>query len=223
MKNRVVPLLEVCDLCKEYAQPGQADPVRALNLGFLEAHAREAIAVTGPSGSGKTTLLHLLAALTRPTRGVIRFDGRDLSSLGASAASWRALSVGYVFQDMNLLPDFSLLENLMIAAEVSNVAHALHRSRSLLRRLGLDGVLQHRRPSKLSLGERQRAAVARAVLHAPPLVLADEPTASLDVTNAKIVVDLLLEFCTESQSLLFVATHDEGVKKRFSRAIELHL
>jgi ABC-type lipoprotein export system ATPase subunit len=223
-----VPLLEVRGLRKEYAQPFrvpgvQAPGTRALELDFLEAREGEAIAVTGPSGSGKTTLLHLLAALIRPTQGVIRFGGMDLCSLGASAARWRALSVGYVFQNMNLLPDFSLLENLTIAAEISNVPRAcvLARVRVLLRRLGLDGASWHRRPSKLSLGEQQRAAVARAVLHAPPLILADEPTASLDAENARLVADLLLELCAESRSLLLVATHDEAVKKRFSRILEL--
>ncbi|MDR1977270.1 MAG: ATP-binding cassette domain-containing protein [Synergistaceae bacterium] len=214
------PLLEIRELRKEYTQPGV--PVRALSLDFLEAQRGEAVAVTGPSGSGKTTLLHLLAALIRPTRGIIRFDGRDLGSLGASAARWRALSVGYVFQNMNLLPDFSLLENLTIAAEISDVPRrrALDRSWALLRRLGLYG-LSHRRPAELSLGEQQRAAVARAVLHSPPLVLADEPTASLDATNAEVVMDLLLELGAESRSLLLVATHDETVKKRFSRVVEL--
>ncbi|MDR1874165.1 MAG: ATP-binding cassette domain-containing protein [Synergistaceae bacterium] len=214
------PLLEVRELRMEYPQPGK--PVPALRLDFLEARAGEAIAVTGPSGSGKTTLLHLLAALIRPTGGVIRFGGRDLGSMGTASARWRALSVGYVFQNMNLLPDFSLLENLTIAAEISGVprGRALDRSRALLRRLGLEG-LAHRRPAKLSLGEQQRGAVARAVLHAPPLILADEPTASLDAVNAGLVMDLLLELSAESQSLLLVATHDETVRKRFSRVVEL--
>jgi putative ABC transport system ATP-binding protein len=212
------PLLEVRELRKEYMQPG--GPVTALHLDFLEAQAGDAIAVTGPSGSGKTTLLHLLAALTRPSEGSIRFGGWDLDSENASR--WRALSVGYVFQEMNLLPDFSLLENMMLAAEISGVPQdrALDRSLSLLCRLGIED-LRHRRPAKLSFGEQQRAAVARAVLHTPPLLLADEPTASLDAENARIVINLLLELAGESQSLLLVATHDEAVKKRFPRVLKL--
>ncbi|MDR1622483.1 MAG: ATP-binding cassette domain-containing protein [Synergistaceae bacterium] len=211
------PLLEIHGLRKEYMQPG--GPVQALYLDFLEARAGDAIAVTGPSGSGKTTLLHLLAALVRPSQGSIRFDGRDLPA-AAYSARWRALSVGYVFQEMNLLPDFSLLENLLIAAEISGVPRAFDRSLSLLCRLGIED-LRYRRPAKLSLGEQQRAAVARAVLHAPPLLLADEPTASLDAENAGIVMNLLLELAAESKSLLLVATHDEAVKKRFPRVVEL--
>jgi putative ABC transport system ATP-binding protein len=214
------PLLEVRELRKEYMQPG--GPVQALYLDFLEARAGDAIAVTGPSGSGKTTLLHLMAALIRPSGGSIRFDGQDLNAAGTSSARWRASSVGYVFQEMNLLPDFSLLENLMLAAEISGVPRdrALERALYLLRRLGIEDV-RHRRPAKLSLGEQQRGAVARAVIHTPPLVLADEPTASLDAKNAAIVTNLLLELAAESKALLFVATHDESVKKRFSRLLEL--
>ena len=216
------PLLEIRSLIKEYEQPG--DRVQALSLDFLDAVKGEAIAITGPSGSGKTTLLHLLAGLIAPSRGSIRIDGRDLASLGASSASWRAKHVGYVFQDVNLLPDFNILENLLIAAEVSNVPKNLARERAsvLLGRLRLKE-RRHHRPAKLSLGEQQRAAVARALIHSPSLILADEPTASLDARNAEIVVNLLLELREheESKSLLVVATHDEAVKKHFPRVVEL--
>ena len=211
-------LLEIRSLVKEYEQPGNR--VRALCLDSLDAGKGEAIAVTGPSGSGKTTLLHLLAALARPTIGSIRFDGRDLASLGASEAKWRAKHVGYVFQDVNLLPDFDIFENLLLTAEISSVPKALahERAYALLERLNLKDRMRHR-PIKLSLGEQQRAAVARALIHRPPLVLADEPTASLDALNAKIVIDLLLEL--REESLLIVATHDEAVKRHFSRVVEL--
>ena len=210
-------LLEVHSLTKEYAQPGGR--VLALSLDYMDAEKGEAVAITGPSGSGKTTLLHLLAGLIQPSHGAILLDGRYLV-LGASTARWRATHVGYIFQDVNLLPDFNVLENLLIAAEISNVPKktALERADTLLGRLGL----QERklsRPAKLSLGEQQRAAVARALIHRPLLVLADEPTASLDAKNAAIVVDLLLEL--REESLLIVATHDEAVKKFFPRVVEL--
>ena len=193
-----------------------------LRLESLRAFKGEALAVVGPSGSGKTTLLHILAALIHPTDGEVLFEGRDLHAAALSEARWRALSVGYVFQDMNLLPDFSVLENLLLAAEVSGIPRTAARERALLllRRLGLEE-RRHSRPAELSLGEQQRAAVARAVLHAPPLVLAVEPTASLDAENARAVIDLLLELCEESRSLLVAATHDEAVKKRFPRLVEL--
>jgi putative ABC transport system ATP-binding protein len=215
-----VNLLQVRDLRKEYRQPGGAVP--ALCLDFLDARAGEALAVTGPSGSGKTTLLRLLAASIRPTRGKILFAGQDLGALGEKATAWRARSVGYVFQEMNLLRDFTLRENLLLAAAISGIPPSTARERvlELTRRLGLENRLQHR-PSALSLGEQQRAAVARAVLHNPPLLLADEPTASLDAENAGIVLHLLREICAGAGSLLLVATHDESVKKLFPRQVEL--
>ena len=212
------PLLEIRSLLKEYEHPGGR--VRALCLDFLDANKGEAIAITGPSGSGKTTLLHLLAGLIPPSGGTVRFNGRYLASLGASNARWRAAHVGYVFQDVNLLPDFDVLENLLIAADISNVPKnfALERASFLLGRLGLEDRRRHR-PAGLSLGEQQRAAVARALIHRPPLVLADEPTASLDAQNAGIVINLLLEL--REDSLLVTATHDEAVKKHFPRVVEL--
>jgi ABC-type lipoprotein export system ATPase subunit len=205
---------------KEYERAGAR--VTALTLGCLGADAGEAIAVTGPSGSGKTTLLRVLAALTPPTRGEVFFGGRKLSGLGASKARWRASSVGYVCQNVNLLPDFSVFENLTLAGEISGVpkCELPERANCLLRRLGLGNRRDHR-PAALSLGEQQRAAIARAVIHRPPMLLADEPTASLDAANTQNVVELMLELCAESNTLLFAATHDEAVRKRFPRTLEL--
>ncbi|MDR1472851.1 MAG: ATP-binding cassette domain-containing protein [Synergistaceae bacterium] len=216
-----MPLLEVRDLAHYYRQPDGSARL-ALSLNRLSAGRGEALAVVGPSGSGKTTFLHILAALIRPTEGDVAFDGQNLREMGRSGAAWRAASVGYVFQDVNLLPDFGLLENLMIAAEISGLSSgsASERAVSLLGRLGLADKTRNR-PCRLSLGERQRAAVARAVLHSPPMVLADEPTASLDADNSRTVMSLLLELCVESQSLLIVATHDESVKKKLPRLVAL--
>ena len=220
MSASSLPILKIRTLYKDYDLPGGI--VHALQLNYLDAVKGEAIAITGPSGSGKTTLLHLLAALSRPTGGSIEFDGQLITSFNSpsAAARWRAKHVGYVFQDANLLPDFSVLENLLIAAEISIVTEklALERAHTFLECLKLKE-RQHHRPAKLSLGERQRAAVARALIHKPPIVLADEPTASLDAQNAEIVINLLLDLCRET--ILIVATHDEAVKKRFPRVVEL--
>ncbi|MDR3353515.1 MAG: ABC transporter ATP-binding protein [Synergistaceae bacterium] len=221
MNAFVTPFLEIKELRHDYRQP-DGSYAQALRLDHLLAARGEALAVTGPSGSGKTTLLHILAALIRPTCGEVLFDGHDLFAAGHSAARWRSLSVGYVFQEMNLLPDFSVLENLLLAAEISSVpkSDAGERADSLLHRLDL---WDHRysRPSELSLGEQQRTAVARAVIHSPAVVLADEPTASLDAENAGVVMDLLMGLCAESQTLLIAATHDEAMKKRFERVVNL--
>ncbi|MDR1509697.1 MAG: ABC transporter ATP-binding protein [Synergistaceae bacterium] len=221
MPDASSPLLEIRGLRHYYRQPDGARH-QALKLDRLSACMGDALVVSGPSGSGKTTLLHILAALIRPTEGEVLFGGRNLSDLGKSESSWRAESVGYVFQEMNLLPDFNVLENLLIAAEISNMPRdaALDRADVLLERLGLED-RKKSRPYRLSLGEQQRTAVARAVLHSPPLVLADEPTSSLDAENSGIVMSLLLELCGESRSLLIVATHDESVKRSFPFLVEL--
>jgi ABC-type lipoprotein export system ATPase subunit len=196
--------------------------VTALSLGPLRAHPGEAISVTGPSGSGKTTLLHILAALIRPTSGEVRFAGQDITKLGRADAEWRARSVGYIFQDINLLPDFSVLENIMLASEASRIPRDVARLRAdgLLRRLGLEGRMDSR-PGRLSLGERQRAAVARAVIHRPPMILADEPTASLDAAAGRAVMRVLTELCAEQRALLIVATHDEAVRNALPRTVRV--
>lgn len=215
------PFLEIRNLRHSYSQP-DGSRVEALSLDRMSAARGEAIAVVGPSGSGKTTLLHVLAALIRPACGEVLFDGRDIFAPGQTGALWRAGSVGYIFQEMNLLPDFSALENILLAAEISNLPGSVagERANFLLRRLDLWNQ-RYRRPSELSLGEQQRAAVARAVVHSPSVILADEPTASMDAENAGIVMDILTELCAESRTLLIIATHDEAVKKRFERVVEL--
>lgn len=213
------PFLEIISLTKDYKQPRGS--LRAMSLEYLSAERGEAIAVTGPSGSGKTTLLHILAALTRPTDGRALIDGRGVPDPEKSCG-WRASSVGYIFQDINLLPDFDVTENLLIAADAAGVHEdeARERARGLLKRLGISDRANHR-PARLSLGERQRAAAARAVIHRPTIVLADEPTASLDAENAKKVTAMLLELCAETNALLIAATHDEAVRREFPRAVEL--
>jgi ABC-type lipoprotein export system ATPase subunit len=215
------PLLEISSIRKDYRQPDGSN-MTALRLGPLTAYPGEAISVTGPSGSGKTTLLRMLAAITKPTFGEIRFAGQDIARLGNAEAAWRAVSVGYIFQDINLLPDFSVLENLMLASEISHVPvkAAESRASSLLTRLGLDG-RKDSRPAKLSIGERQRAAVARAVIHRPPMILADEPTASLDAENARVVIRMLTELCAERRALLIVATHDDAVRRALPRTVKI--
>jgi ABC-type lipoprotein export system ATPase subunit len=221
MTTPTSPFLEVCKLHHSYSQPDKGQ-VQAFSLDHMSASRGEAIAVVGPSGSGKTTFLHILAALIRPTGGEVLFGGRNIFSPRQSGALWRSTSVGYVFQEMNLLPDFSALEHSLLAAEISNVpgAVAWERANSLLHRLDLWNQ-RNRRPAGLSLGEQQRAAVARAVVHSPAVILADEPTASLDAKNAEVVMNILMELCTESGTLLIMATHDEAVKKRFGRVLQL--
>ncbi|MDR1581398.1 MAG: ABC transporter ATP-binding protein [Synergistaceae bacterium] len=221
MNTQTPPFLEIRNLRHSYSQPVKSR-VQALSLDHMSAAKGEAVAVVGPSGSGKTTLLHILAALICPTGGEVLFGGRDIFAPHQSGALWRAESVGYIFQEMNLMPGFSALENILLAAEISNVPGfvARERANSLLQRLDLWNQ-RNRRPAELSLGEQQRAAVARAVVHSPSVILADEPTASLDAENAGIVMNILTKLCAESQTLLIIATHDEAVKTRFERVVQL--
>ena len=221
MTESAAPLFEVKDLRHYYKQTG-GSCVHALKLDRMTASRGDALAVTGPSGSGKTTLLHILAAVIRRPIGEVLFDGKDLFAAGQSGARWRSRSVGYIFQEMNLLPDFSVLENLLLAAEISGVQRyaAEKRADALLRRLNLWNQ-RNNRPAKLSLGEQQRTAVSRAIIHSPAVILADEPTSSIDAENTGIVMDLLMELCKESQTLLILATHDETIKKCFGRIIHL--
>jgi ABC-type lipoprotein export system ATPase subunit len=221
MTEPVTPLFEVKNLRHRYRQT-DGSYVNALELDGMTARRGDALAVTGPSGSGKTPLLNILEALVRPTEGEVLFDGKDLFAAGGSSALWRSKSVGYIFQEMNLLPDFSVSENLLLAAEISDVPRsaAEKRANSLLRRLNLWN-RRNSRPAKLSLGEQQRTAVARAVIHSPAVILADEPTSSIDAENTGIVMNLLMELREESHALLILATHDETIKKRFDRIVRL--
>lgn len=213
--------LEVCSLVKDYPLP-DGGKTRGLSLESLCVCRGEMLVLEGPSGSGKTTFLHLLAGLYAPTAGKILLEGRRINAYAKDIDLWRARNIGYIFQSMNLLPDFSILENILIAAEISGLDRKKSelKALSLLERLGLSRKFnQH--PSRLSLGEQQRTAIARAVIHTPALILADEPTAALDEENSVLAINCLTELCIESGSTLILSTHDESVKKNFNRIVTL--
>jgi lipoprotein-releasing system ATP-binding protein len=220
--NDTGPLVRLSDVTKTYRLGEREVPVLA---GIdLELRAGEALAILGPSGSGKSTLLHLLGALDRPTAGRIELGGRDLAGLDELAlARLRNREIGFVFQDHHLLPQYTVLENVLLPTFAFGgpaLPEAEARARALLERVGLGARLAHR-PAELSGGERQRAAVARALVQRPALVLGDEPTGSLDRTNAAAVADLLFELQREQGNLLVVVTHSLELARRFPRRIEL--
>jgi ABC-type lipoprotein export system ATPase subunit len=172
--------------------------------------------VLGPSGSGKSSLLHLIGGLQRPTQGRVRVDGQAISEWPeARRDAFRGKRIGIVFQRLHLLGALSLGDNLVLAQRCAGLPVDRARVQSLLTQLGL-GDLIHARPHALSGGQQQRAAIARALVNRPALVLADEPTASLDDDNAATVLDLLLGEAAREGAALLVATHDARARARFT-------
>jgi putative ABC transport system ATP-binding protein len=202
------PVLELRELVKHYPV-GDGDPVRAVDGVSLTLAAGELVALYGPSGSGKTTLLMLIAALLAPDSGAVIVDGREISVLSDDArARYRLRELGYIDQAFDLLPGGTVLENAAMKLWLTGDARRAERAiEPLLVRLGLGERLGHR-PDELSMGERQRVMIARALSTEPKLVLADEPTGSLDTQRGGEVLTLLSEVCRERGAAVLLVTHD---------------
>jgi putative ABC transport system ATP-binding protein len=193
--------------------------VRALDGVDLRIEAGEFVALEGPSGSGKTTLLQLLGALDRPSAGTIELDGADLVGRPDSAlAELRLRSFGFVFQQFNLIPTLSALEN--VEAKLAPTGGTRERAAALLAEVGLADRADHL-PAHLSGGEQQRVAIARALSVEPRVVLADEPTGNLDSATGGEIVDLLASLAADHGSTVIVATHDASLAARAPRRIAL--
>jgi putative ABC transport system ATP-binding protein len=202
-------MLELRDLRKHY-QSGDGEIVRAVDGVSTSIDAGELVALYGPSGSGKTTLLMLIAALLRPDAGAVLMDGRDISELSDSdAARYRLHELGFVRQSLNLVPGVSALDNaaLKLLGVDIGAREAHRRVMPLLERLGLQQRAKHR-AEQLSMGERQRVMIARALSTEPKLLLADEPTGSLDSARSREVLGLLTEICRERGVSVMLVTHD---------------
>jgi lipoprotein-releasing system ATP-binding protein len=213
--------LKATQLTKDY--PTRAGALAVLRGIDLELARGEAAVVMGPSGSGKSTLLHILGTLDAPTGGTVLLDGQDPFRLSEPAlADFRNRHIGFIFQDHHLLPQCSVLENVLLPTLVSREdrAEAERWARELLGRVGLAGRLEHR-PAELSGGERQRVAIARALVRKPFLLLADEPTGNLDRTTAASVGQLLVELHQEQRTVLLVVTHSAELARLFSRRLEM--
>jgi putative ABC transport system ATP-binding protein len=201
-------MLELRELAKHYELVG-GEAVRAVDGVSLTVPAGEMLALYGPSGSGKTTLLLMVAALLEPTRGAVLVDGRDVSQLSEREASqYRLSEIGFVRQNFDLLPGVSTLDNAVLKL-LKNVPwrEAQARITPLLERLGLEKRLQQRSET-LSMGERQRVMIARALSTEPRLLLADEPTGSLDTQRSEEVLALLRELCRERGVAVVLVSHD---------------
>ncbi len=213
-------LLELKNVSRSFAGPTSA--LHVLRDVSVSVDAGESLAILGPSGSGKSTLLNLMGTLDVPTSGQVIFQGRDVADLGEDArAELRNLEVGFVFQSHHLLVQLTVWENVLVPALVAGVTDEIEaRARRLLERVGLMERLDHA-PGSLSGGERQRVAVVRALVNSPGLVLADEPTGSLDRATAEELGDLLTELNREEGAALVVVTHSEALAARMSRVLEL--
>src|SRR5258706_12533000 len=187
----------------------------------LDVTPAEALAVVGASGSGKSTLLAILAGLDTPSNGVVEIDGHDIFALDEDKrAELRGRAVGFVFQSFQLLPALTALENVMLPLELSNEENAEQAAALMLVRVGL-GERLHHYPKHLSGGEQQRVALARAFVVRPKLLLADEPTGSLDADSGAGVIRLLFDMNREYGTTLVIVTHDESLAGRCSRVVRL--
>lgn len=215
----MVPLIEAIDLSKQYPQ----ETTETLCGVSLRVEAGEAVALMGPSGSGKTTLLHLLAGLERPSSGRVVLGGSDLSGMNdGDLAKFRRQRVGMVFQFFNLVPALTVGENVALPLLLDGVSRSERRERaqSRLKEVGLSNKATTY-PSKLSGGEMQRVAVARALVADPWIVLADEPTGSLDSKQGAAVLDLLCQTCSDGNHALFLVTHDQQVAAKLQKTLYL--
>jgi len=214
-------VLEARRLHKEYA--GATGPVKVLCGVDLAVGAGETVSIVGASGAGKSTLLHLLGGLDRPTHGEVRLGEWHLSRLEDDELSRvRSRLLGFVFQFHHLLLEFSAVENVALPLLIQEVAQAEaeERARAILEEVGLGHRLEHR-PSALSGGEQQRVAFARALVHEPIVILADEPSGNLDRTNSERLHDLMFELASEKGVAFVVATHDERLAERTDRLLHI--
>jgi putative ABC transport system ATP-binding protein len=178
-------------------------------------------AIVGPSGSGKTTLIAICAGLERPSEGSVALDGTALHSASEEdLARLRNQSVGFIFQNFQLLPSLTALENVMVPAEIRGENHARSRAGDLLKQVGLDGRLDHY-PVQLSGGEQQRVAIARAFMNRPKILFADEPTGNLDADTAGEIIKLIFDLNATRGTTLLLVTHDRELSQQATRTIRL--
>ncbi|MEM7274471.1 MAG: ATP-binding cassette domain-containing protein [Actinomycetota bacterium] len=216
----VEPAVRVHDLVVEYATEGYT--VRPLDGFSMEAEGGQLVGLLGPSGSGKTTLLSVLAGMVPAAGGSVTVDGNDVLSLsGGALRDYRRSVIGIVFQGFNLLPSLSARENVAAPLLVAGVrrAEALRRADNLLDEVGMAD-RRHHRPNHLSGGQQQRVAVARGLVADPPVLLADEPTANLDLINAEAVIALLRRL-RESGRTIIISTHDNRLLPAIDRIVEM--
>jgi len=218
-------MLELVNVAKSYEWPGETGSVRVLKDITLKVVEGDSIAIVGPSGSGKSTLLNIVGALDHPTSGRVLFGGKDLAELDEpKLARIRNKEIGFVFQLHHLLPQCTALENVLVPtlADKNRISTKEVRQRAiaLLKHVGLEDWSLHR-PGELSVGQRQRVAVVRALINEPKLLLADEPTGSLDKDASENIAELLVELNRSEGVALIVATHSFELARHMAQVFEL--
>jgi putative ABC transport system ATP-binding protein len=208
------------NLRKSY-RDGSGSLLEVIHLRQFELGTGDQTVLVGQSGSGKSTLLNLIAGILLPDGGEIVVNGVDPTKLSEAARDrFRAANIGYVFQSFNLLQGFTALENVLLGQMFGGGHGGADRAVELLKKVGLEHRLHHK-PRALSVGEQQRVAIARALANAPPLVLADEPTGSLDTKNGAAVLGLLRQICGDGGHTLLLVTHDPQVMSSFEKVVRL--
>ncbi len=214
-------IIQLENVWKRY-EMGKAGGLTVLKEIDLDIKKGEFVAITGPSGSGKSTIMHLVGALDTPSYGHIYLKGKDIKKMSeTSLAVLRGKTIGFIFQQFNLLPTFSALENVMIPMELTDLPEreAKKRAEELLKLMGLGDRLSHK-PTELSGGQQQRVAIARSLANDPEVILADEPTGNLDSKTGTFVIDSLLKLNQEGKTIILV-THDLQLVNYASRIIYL--
>ena len=215
-------MLEIRNLKKSYSEPS-GSRLLILDIPQLDIAEGEQVVLRGESGGGKTTLLHIISGIVTADSGSIKLDGTELTKFSeATRDRIRADKMGYVFQTFNLLPAFTALENVRLGMTFARKKMNAERGKELLNKVGLSDRM-HYLPSQLSVGQQQRVAVARALANKPRLLLADEPTANVDPSNQKRIIDLIKDVCRDESVAILLVTHSDEIAHRFERIERLEL
>jgi ABC-type lipoprotein export system ATPase subunit len=214
--SETTPLIQLNNVCKYYSD-GDVHALRDINLKVLPG---ESIAIVGKSGCGKSTLLNIVGALDKPTSGDVLFHGASIAGLDLNQL--RSKEIGFVFQSFYLLPNLTAVENVQLPMFESSrpLDQRVSEARRLLQLVGLEQRENHL-PSQLSIGQRQRVAIARALANHPSIILADEPTGSLDSTSGREVMELLFHLNAHQRTTLIIVTHDEGLASHAGRLLRM--
>lgn len=211
-------ILKASDISKSYNS--DKNRIKVVDNYNIDLFSSEFVSLTGPSGCGKTTILMIIGCLLKPDHGTVEIDGLDIYSMNSSRiAEQRSKKIGFIYQDFKLIPYLTIKENILCSSLINDVVNLEDKANDLILRLGLIHRVNHR-PEQLSAGEKQRTAIARALLMEPKLIIADEPTGNLDKKNSSLVIEALKHYSDEGACVIMVS-HDEDVKKSSDRHIQM--